>query len=418
MKAKKRTKIIIAVIAAVGLLFAGFCAVTYYAFSEYKIAESFCNGFLFDSWTDKVDYEMLSDELKEMIPRDEFELAKSGDAAAKHSMYKRIEGFKSKSAVKNDDWIAYSTRWIKFPFEDHYEYNGEDYYWDYYIDVVCFFGKIKVVNFGCVAFYPNGKRDDSALGVNSQNTNNNEKAITRIRFTETGGVDGRDNEWDIFQIDGCSIAIRKDNKFRKTDTYHISDEDYHALVDIDFSQYSGKTDNAEGIADRIYSNTSIIYEDGTQNKIEVNIPELQSKIYELADEYEAFPESGNIGEYAYKTINSNGYFEADFSGAGKYDKCFYLEKDSRPDSPLQVYIYGGEYSHGGYFMNVVNLKTENDTLYVTVNEGLYESEVYTEAIISTCCMVEIEPSISNVIVKNTGGCDFMQIENSSSDITP
>ena len=69
-------------------------------------------------------------------------------------------------------------------------------------------------------------------------------------------------------------------------------------------------------------------------------------------------------------------------------------------------------------MNVVNLKTENDTLYVTVNEGLYESEVYTEAIISTCCMVEIEPSISNVIVKNTGGCDFMQIENSSSDITP
>lgn len=149
---KTKTKIIIAVIGAVGLLFAGFCAVTYYAFSEYKIAESFCTGFLVSSWTEKVEYDMLSDELKEMLPRDEFELAKSGDAAAKHSMYKRIEGFKSKSAVK----IDYSTSWIKFPFEDHYEYNGENYYWDYYIDVVCFFGKIKVVNFGCVAFYPNG----------------------------------------------------------------------------------------------------------------------------------------------------------------------------------------------------------------------------------------------------------------------
>ncbi len=155
-KTRTRTKIIIAVIGAVGLLFAGFCAFTYYSYTQYNIAENFCTDFLFDSWTDKVDYEMLSDELKEMLPRDEFELAKSGDTTAKHSMYKRIEGFNSKSAVKNDDWFAYSTRWIKFPFEDHYEYNGENYYWDYYIDVVCFADKIKVVNFGCNAFYPYG----------------------------------------------------------------------------------------------------------------------------------------------------------------------------------------------------------------------------------------------------------------------
>ncbi len=153
---KTKTKIIIAVIGVVGILFMGICAFTYYAYSEYKIAENFCTGFLVSSWTEKVEYDMLSDELKEMLPRDEFELAKSGDATAKHSMYKRIEGFKSKSAVKTDNWFAYSTSWIKFPFEDHYEYNGENYYWNYYIDVVCFADKIKIVNFGCVAFYPNG----------------------------------------------------------------------------------------------------------------------------------------------------------------------------------------------------------------------------------------------------------------------
>lgn len=253
---------------------------------------------------------------------------------------------------------------------------------------------------------------NEAQGANSQITNNNEKNITRIMISETGGEDGRDNEWEIFQLDGCYTVIQKDNRFHKAATYHISDEDYHALVGIDFSPYIGKTEDTEGIADWIYSNISIVYEDGTQNKIEVNIPELWSKLYELTAEYDPFPESGNIGEYAYKTINSNGYFEADFSGVGKDDKCFYLEKGSLPDSPLEVYIYGGEYSHGGYFMNVTNLKIENDTLYVTVHEGLYEAVVYTEAIMSTCCKVEIEPGVSNVIVKNTGGCDFEQIEKS------
>ena len=109
--------------------------------------------------------------------------------------------------------------------------------------------------------------------------------------------------------------------FCKTVTYHISDEDYQALVDIDLSPYIGKTEDTEGIADRIYSNISIVYEDGTQNKIEVNIPELWSKLYGIATEYTPFPESGNIGEYAYKTINSNGYFESDCSGIVKNDKC-------------------------------------------------------------------------------------------------
>lgn len=248
--------------------------------------------------------------------------------------------------------------------------------------------------------------------ANSQTTNDHEKIVTRIRIAETGGEDGRDNVWDIFQIDGCNIVIRKDNRFCKTVTYPISDEDYQALVDIDFSSYIGKTEDTEGIADLIYSNISIVYEDGTQNKIEVNIPELWEKLYGIATEYTPFPESGNIGEYAYKTVNLDGYSEMDFHGVGKNDKCFCLEKDTPPDSPLKIYIYGGEYSHGGYFMNVTNLKIESDTLYVVVNEDLYEASEYTEALMYTGCMVEIAPEVSDVVVKNTGGFEFKQIENS------
>lgn len=63
-------------------------------------------------------------------------------------------------------------------------------------------------------------------------------------------------------------------------------------------------------------------------------------------------------------------------------------------------------------MNVTNLKIENDTLYAVVNEDLYEAAEYTEALMSTVCMVEINPEVSNVVVKNTGGFEFKQIEKS------
>lgn len=63
-------------------------------------------------------------------------------------------------------------------------------------------------------------------------------------------------------------------------------------------------------------------------------------------------------------------------------------------------------------MYVTNLKNENDTLFIVVNEDLYEAEVYTEALMYTGCMVEIDPEVSNVIVKNTGGFEFQKIERS------
>ena len=55
---------------------------------------------------------------------------------------------------------------------------------------------------------------------------------------------------------------------------------------------------------------------------------------------------------------------------------------------------------------------ENDTLFIVVNEDLYEAAEYTEALMYTGCMVEIAPEVSDVVVKNTGGFEFKQIENS------
>ena len=54
-----------------------------------------------------------------------------------------------------------------------------------------------------------GEKAGTEQGTNSQSTNNNEKTVTKIKIAETGGEDGRDNEWDVFQIDDCNIVIQK-----------------------------------------------------------------------------------------------------------------------------------------------------------------------------------------------------------------
>lgn len=120
----------------------------------------------------------------------------------------------------------------------------------------------------------------------SQITENNEKTVTEIRITEIGGEDGRDIEWIISQNDGYKTMVQKDNRFDKVLTYSISDEDYQALMNMDFSLFIGKKEDNDGVIDGLDYHISIIYEDESEDKSEVYIPDLWKKFYEIMDEYE------------------------------------------------------------------------------------------------------------------------------------
>ncbi|MDE7365628.1 MAG: protease complex subunit PrcB family protein, partial [Ruminococcus sp.] len=258
--------------------------------------------------------------------------------------------------------------------------------------------------------------ENTRHGAGVQTSDFSYKNISEITIYETGGEDGRKNNWSISQIDGRNIVVKTD-RTRKKSTYNISDEDFQALTHINFSDYIGVKANTERIADAIYYNIEIIYDDGTKNIIEVYIPDLWHKLYEIIRIYEPevempepldtdteppFPKTGTIGEYEYMIDNYK---------QGIKEKGYYFEKENLPDSPLYVYISGGEYGSGGYGLYITNIKVENGNFTITVNETSPEQdEEVTEAFTYPGSMIEISPKPENVEVKNQYGVKFNYID--------
>lgn len=120
-----------------------------------------------------------------------------------------------------------------------------------------------------------------------------------------------------------------------------------------------------------------------------------------------FPETGTIGEYEYRIDNYKH---------GKAKRGYYLDEENRPDSPLYVYISGGEYSSGGHGLYITNIEVKDGNFIITVKQTSPEpDEVVTEAFEYPGCMVEISPKPSNIEVKNTSGVKFEYIDSSQSE---
>lgn len=123
---------------------------------------------------------------------------------------------------------------------------------------------------------------DSKVQVN-QAINKN---VTEIEMYESGGEDGRVNNWQVFIDDnGKKLVVLKNMRTTDTQTYEITDEEYNSLMGIDFSKYIGKKDDNEGVADAIYYNVVIRYDDETEAMSEASIPDLWSKLDRIAYDY-------------------------------------------------------------------------------------------------------------------------------------
>lgn len=269
---------------------------------------------------------------------------------------------------------------------------------------------------GCGQFVE--ESDSTNLGAEVQTSDFVVKNVSEINIFETGGEDGRINNWLISQNDDCNIVVLTD-KTRKTSTYNISDEDFQALTHIDFSNYIGIKADTENIVDAIYYNIEIIYDNSTNDIIDVYIPELWHNLYEIISTYEPvnvelpeprdtdtdseppFPESGTIDEYEYRIDNSE---------QGIAERGYYFDEETRPDSSLYVYISGGEYSSGGHGLYITNIEVKNGDFIITVKETSPEpDEAVTEAFEYPGCMVEISPKPEFVEIKNPNGSSFEYI---------
>lgn len=144
---------------------------------------------------------------------------------------------------------------------------------------------------GCGHVEEDNKRSDLSSEVQVDQVVN--KNVTEIEMHESGGEDGRANNWQVFIDDnGKKSVVLKNIWTNDTQTYEISDEDYNSLMGIDFSEYIGKKDDNEGVADAIYYNVVIRYDDETEATSEASIPDLWNKLYQIVYDYTAkSPES-------------------------------------------------------------------------------------------------------------------------------
>lgn len=239
------------------------------------------------------------------------------------------------------------------------------------------------------------------------------KNVSEIKILESGGEDGRINNWSISQNGGRNVVVLTD-RMKKTSTYNISDEDFQALTHIDFSDYIGVKADTERLADAVYYNIEIIYDD-TMDIIEVYVPELWRKLYEIIGSYEPledqpddsnsetpFPENGTIGEYEYRIDNHmRGVFEI---GS---ERGYYFDEENHPDSPLFVYICSGEQTIGTDIY-ISDLTVDANKFIITVTETSPDNAY--DAVDWPQCMIEINPKPENIEVKSTNGVKFKYID--------
>ena len=247
-------------------------------------------------------------------------------------------------------------------------------------------------------------------------------AVTGIIAQETGGEDGRYLEWSVVEWEGYYTVKLCDDRMGQTTVYHISEEDYQAIVSTDFTDYIGKSEEIEeGLCDFVCYHTQIAYEDGTICTSDVQIPALWEQLYAVTDNYEPtsiehpFNDDDNApseaaGSFTYNIIN----------GTGGVTECgYYLIEETDPDAPLSVCISMGECSTGGYSISVEDVQTDGDTVIITVSTVVPgPTDVVTEAFTYPGCRVEISPKPADVIVQTVSGqrYDLIQPPAATEDI--
>ena len=249
----------------------------------------------------------------------------------------------------------------------------------------------------------------------AETTVKSDRLVERIDIHETGGIDGRDLEYNIYRDNDENILVFMDHDGRQeSGTYHISDKDMEKLLSVDYEPYlNASRDNDLMICDAVYTDIDFCFEDGSIVTVYSYMPELYDMLYDIKDKYEPvqpdknlFPLSGKIGEYEYKITN-------EMEHAGTTEKGYYMDMEKRPDSPLFVYINSGEHNTGGYDIYVTDIQIDGDMIIITVNDTAPAPDsIVTEAFTYPCCMIELypRPDSDKIIIQDINGVIYNSVD--------
>lgn len=212
-------------------------------------------------------------------------------------------------------------------------------------------------------------------GAEVETSDFSDRNISEINIIEVGGEDGRDNNWTISQINDRKTVVLTD-RMKEILTYNISDEDFEALTNIDFSDYIGKKDDIENLVDAVYYKVEIIYDDGTRDIAEVYIPDLWHKLYEIQAEYEPIGVEATEPDDIKKYYAANG-IELNVNMNNYSDKAKLLTADD-----IYLLSYDCGYISGNHpDMMIIENQEQLDYAYERYGlalppEGLSEDELW------------------------------------------
>lgn len=129
-------------------------------------------------------------------------------------------------------------------------------------------------------------------GCNNEQTEtvyNENGAVTAISIKETGGEDGRDIDWNVYQEDDKYIFFYYDHKISvdQPKVIEITEQEYQDVMSLDYAGYIAEYDESywEGVADAVYFQTTITYENGVEESTKAIMTYPTIKILELLRKY-------------------------------------------------------------------------------------------------------------------------------------
>lgn len=136
---------------------------------------------------------------------------------------------------------------------------------------------------GCSDAKETGSRSEPTEAVQNENG-----AVTAISILEHGGEDGRINEWKVYQEDNKYMVSYLDrrvhfNDEEKPEIFEITEQEYSEIMSLDYAQYIREYDPSywEGVADAVYFQTVITYENGDEESTDALMTDATMILHKL-----------------------------------------------------------------------------------------------------------------------------------------
>lgn len=122
----------------------------------------------------------------------------------------------------------------------------------------------------------------------SEAVQNENGAVTAISILEHGGEDGRINEWKVYQEEGKYLLSYLDRRVLLNDEadpeiFEITEQEYSEIMSLDYAKFIREYDSSywEGVADAVYFQTVITYENGAEESTDALMTDATIILHKL-----------------------------------------------------------------------------------------------------------------------------------------